>query len=278
MRSLDSGFTLVELIVVLIILGIIGGISIVAFGNSHKNSVRSACRTSYQATLLGIQGHQADQDGALPTSLTDLAPTYINPGLIDNSNFILALQKLPGISDNISLLVATTKGTLTRSAELISADATSYTFKLLDPNGLTNGMRVLGTGMSSLFATQASSAQASATLNLEDTLGVRAGMSVIGAGIPDSATVVSVDSASQITISGLTTLALSSSGVVFGALPQISNVVVSTGFVTVTQTNSQFAPISLPNIGGKYSLTFTSGASSIGSLLPGIAPAACEKL
>ena len=78
----DDGFTLTELLVVIIIIGILAGISIVSFTGSRKDTLVSACKTNYQSTLLGIQAYQGDHDGTLPNSLEDLAPTYVNSSLM----------------------------------------------------------------------------------------------------------------------------------------------------------------------------------------------------
>ena len=279
MKSLDSGFTLVELLVVLIILGIISGISVIAFGNSHRNSVRSACKTDYQATLLGIQGYQADHGGQLPASLLELAPTYITSGLLDSSSFIFSLQSLPNVSDNVNIAVATASGTVSRKAELVSSDATSITFKLIDTTNLVNEMRVQGSGLTTLFAAQASAEAGVPTLNLDETSGIKTGMSVTGDGIQSGAVVSSVVSSTQITISLNTSAQLSSSGVIFGELPTVTNVAQSTGLVTVSNpSNAQFISVSTPEVGGKYTLTFTDGKGPTGTLIPGVAPTACEKL
>ena len=278
MKSFDAGFTLVELLVVLMILGILAGISVLALGSSHKSSVRSACKTNYQATLLGIQGFQADNGGILPASLLELSPTYVSAGLIDSDNFVLAIQNLAGISDNVSILVASAQNAFTRKAVLQSASASDLTFTILDTSKLTTGMQVLGSGMSSIFATQASAQAGSQTLEVEDSSGIKAGMSVVGAGIPSGATVSSVNSGTQITISAPTDALLATTGITVGALPTITNINTSTGVVTVSMPDNKYSSTTLPTVGGKYSLTFTSGNNPLGTLIPGIAPATCEKL
>ena len=278
MKSFESGFTLVELLVVLIILGIISGISVIAFGNSHRNSVRSACKTDYQATLLGIQGYQADHAGLVPASLLELAPTYITTGLLDNNSFIFSLQSLPNVSENINIAVASVSGTISRKAQFVSSTADSRTFKILDTTNLTVGMRVQGSGLTNLFAAQASAVAGASTLNLDETAGILVGMSVLGEGIPAGTTVATVNSSTQVTLSTNVTAQLSSSGVIFGELPTITNVVASTGLVTVSQGSSPSVAVSSPAVDSKFTLTFTSNKGPTGTLIPGVAPAACEKL
>lgn len=89
----DSGFTLVELLVVLVVMGILSGITYVALGSSRLTSMQNACKTAYQAISLGVSAYQSDNNGVLPPSLLSLQPTYINSGLVNSfaSNFTMQL-------------------------------------------------------------------------------------------------------------------------------------------------------------------------------------------
>ncbi len=89
----ERGFTLIELIVVLCVLGILSGITYVALGSSRITSLQNACKTAYQAVSLGVSSYQSDNNGVLPPSLLSLQPTYINAGLVSSfsSNFTMQL-------------------------------------------------------------------------------------------------------------------------------------------------------------------------------------------
>ena len=91
MRNADSGFTFVELMVVIIILGVTASISLIALGNSHRTAIQKACRTYYQAAVLAIQSYQSDNKGALPASLDALSPDYVNKTFFEKSEFSLSL-------------------------------------------------------------------------------------------------------------------------------------------------------------------------------------------
>jgi len=173
MRNLDSGFTLVEVLVVIIILGVITGISIVAFGSSRQNSLASACKTSYQSALLGIQAYQSDHDGQVPDSLAALVPTYVNAGLLNSENFALLLEDQ-------------------------SADLQIYVVKpVASPR---------------LIATSATLTSNGNTAVLDSTDGVAVGMTVTGSAIPVGTTVSAAPSGNAISLSAPANFTLSAGG------------------------------------------------------------------
>jgi prepilin-type N-terminal cleavage/methylation domain-containing protein len=266
MRDLEAGFTLVEILVVLIILGIVAGISILAFGNSRKNSIQSACKTNFQSSLLAVQAFQSDNDGALPDSLISLAPTYINSGLIETDNFSLQLQKLNG---GFNILVASTQNATVRAATLVSASNPSYTYFVADTSALSIGQKVSGTGISSLISTMGGFSSGANFVTVDSSDGITAGMSVIGEGIANGATVVSVDTnLDKVTLSSPTTTSSNSTGLVFGALPTVSSIDPANGNVTISGDGAFMAPV----LNSKYTLVFG------GSLISGTAPTACRSL
>lgn len=74
MRLMKSkkGFTLVELMVVIIILGILVAIAIPIYNNVTKSAKENACKANIRTIQSAVQMYQADHDGKLPSSLRDL--------------------------------------------------------------------------------------------------------------------------------------------------------------------------------------------------------------
>ncbi|MCL6471950.1 MAG: prepilin-type N-terminal cleavage/methylation domain-containing protein [Firmicutes bacterium] len=72
----DKGFTLIELMVVILIIGILVAIAIPVFNTSRDSAYQRTC----QANLRTIEGaastYRAD-NGGVPTTVAALSPTYL---------------------------------------------------------------------------------------------------------------------------------------------------------------------------------------------------------
>jgi prepilin-type N-terminal cleavage/methylation domain-containing protein len=284
-RIADEGFTLTELLIVLMVLGIMASIGVLAFSNSHKSSTQGACKTNFQTSLLAVQAYQSDNAGALPASLRVLAPTYINSGLIDSSAFALSLQSFPGISDSYSIVVTPTGGansTAVLDGTFLSSSGNNFNYQVADTSNISQGEIVSGSGIPSIFYTSANAASGSNSLIVADGSGISTGMLVTGNGVPSGTYVTSV---SQDSTTGVWTVALSQSvsaalntaAISFGANPIVSNV--GAGQVTLSvpavgqggqaiTTNSAGTPVA----NALYSLIFG------GTPILGTAPTACLSL
>ena len=136
----EAGFTLIELMIVIIVIGVLTGISILAFGSSTTYSIQNSCKTTFNSVLLGLQGYQDDHGNAIPASLDTLAPTYLNSNLIDNSRYSLVLQSLPGLSAATQILVANTGNATLEKVQNIGLTAgvpVSFFPPGLDANAVT---------------------------------------------------------------------------------------------------------------------------------------------
>lgn len=70
----DRGFTLIELMVVVAILGILVLIATASYGASVTRSRRVACLHNQEMLMTAVQTYRADNQGAYPTTLEDLRP------------------------------------------------------------------------------------------------------------------------------------------------------------------------------------------------------------
>ena len=65
---IEQGFTLVELLIVIVILGVLAGIVVFAVGNLTSNTKTNACATEKSTITTALESYKA-QTGAYPTAL-----------------------------------------------------------------------------------------------------------------------------------------------------------------------------------------------------------------
>lgn len=70
-RATRSGFTLIEVLLVVAILGILAGVVVVNFGGKQEAAMIKACRTSIQGICTAIDMYEVD-NGRYPPSLQSL--------------------------------------------------------------------------------------------------------------------------------------------------------------------------------------------------------------
>jgi len=78
----DEGFTLVELMVVVLIIGILVAIAIPVFNSAKSNAQRKSCYANQRTIEGALQTYAAENDGQFPaavaaSAVTPLIPTYI---------------------------------------------------------------------------------------------------------------------------------------------------------------------------------------------------------
>ena len=68
---IEQGFTLVELLIVIVILGILAGIVVFAVGNLTSNAKTNACSTEKSTLVAALEAYKAS-NGSYPTAMSSL--------------------------------------------------------------------------------------------------------------------------------------------------------------------------------------------------------------
>jgi prepilin-type N-terminal cleavage/methylation domain-containing protein len=76
-RARDGGWTLLELMAVVLILGILIGIAVATYDVSVDRSQRVACQSNQHILNTAVSAYEEDHDGAVPPDLAALAK-YVN--------------------------------------------------------------------------------------------------------------------------------------------------------------------------------------------------------
>jgi prepilin-type N-terminal cleavage/methylation domain-containing protein len=76
-RRTDQGFTLTELLIVIVILGVLTGIVVLAVGQFSNRGEVSACKAAVKTTEVAVENYRANNSGTLPTDLNALIPDYL---------------------------------------------------------------------------------------------------------------------------------------------------------------------------------------------------------
>ncbi len=71
-----KGFTLIELMVVILIIGILVAIAIPVFNSSRESAYKRTCQANLRTIDGAIQTYRADT-GSLPANIAALTPTYL---------------------------------------------------------------------------------------------------------------------------------------------------------------------------------------------------------
>lgn len=96
-QKTTSGFTLIEVLVVVAIIGILSSVLYVSFGDARDNSRTKALQSEVKQVQLAIELYNA-QNEEYPAALTDLVPEFIAdlPVAADSANSSCSLDYLRG--------------------------------------------------------------------------------------------------------------------------------------------------------------------------------------
>jgi general secretion pathway protein G len=74
----EAGFTLVELLIVIVIMGILAGIVVFAVGNLTSSASSNACKTEADTLTTAAEAHKATY-GSYPAAVADLVTAHTPP-------------------------------------------------------------------------------------------------------------------------------------------------------------------------------------------------------
>jgi general secretion pathway protein G len=75
-RDSEGGFTLTELLIVIVVLGILAGIVVFALGRFSDDSKKAACLTDKKSVEGAVAAYQA-KNNKFPQTYTDIVPAYL---------------------------------------------------------------------------------------------------------------------------------------------------------------------------------------------------------
>jgi prepilin-type N-terminal cleavage/methylation domain-containing protein len=76
LRKNESGFTLTELLIVIVILGVLAGVVIIAVGAFDERGEVAACRSDKKSVEVAVEAYRA-KENVYPPNMAALKPLYL---------------------------------------------------------------------------------------------------------------------------------------------------------------------------------------------------------
>jgi prepilin-type N-terminal cleavage/methylation domain-containing protein len=117
-NGVDKGFTLVELLIIIFILGILAAIVVFSITNTNADSEAVACRTDYK-TVEAAQEAFKSQTGTYANSINTFLGTAVG---VDGSHVGPWLKDMPANTTHYSITIDTTPGPTFGTVQVASAN------------------------------------------------------------------------------------------------------------------------------------------------------------
>jgi type IV pilus assembly protein PilA len=133
----EQGFTLVELLVVMLILGLLAAIAIPAFFNQSSKAQDAQLKAGLQTAAVSEETYSTDNSGSYTTSLANLKA--IEPTLNDTSVGTQTITQPAGDAYKISAVAASGGSGVTYVIEKTTGGVTTRTCTVVTPATLPKG-------------------------------------------------------------------------------------------------------------------------------------------
>jgi len=100
-QSDEDGFTLVELLIVVVVLGILAAVTVFGLSGTTSTSYKSACNADARSVEVAVEAYHTNNDPAWPTSID----TLLVPDT--NANGVVYLRTRPGNTTKYTITLGT---------------------------------------------------------------------------------------------------------------------------------------------------------------------------